>query len=105
MPRLHVLDGFKLAKLRREEAAAEIKFKPEEAADITTKATETPTKTVNEPALDDNELEEETKPVVAKKRKRGRSGVVSIENVKKKRKATKEMQDIFNMNENNLLSW
>lgn len=88
----------------RGEAAAEIKLKPEELADITTKATETPP-AVNETALDDSEMKEKAKPVLAKKRKRGRSGVVSIENVKKKRKTIKETQDIFNIEENSLLSW
>ncbi|XP_019852440.1 PREDICTED: leucine-rich repeat-containing protein 40-like isoform X2 [Amphimedon queenslandica] len=101
LPRLHVLDGFKLGKLMREEAVAEIKLKPEEAAAITTKVTET-RPAVNEAASDDSEMKKEAKPILAKKRKRGRSGVVSIENVKKKRKTTK---DIFNIEENNLLSW
>lgn len=94
LPRLHVLDGSKLAKERKGELEIQCLNNEDEMSAVVKMERD------NE---QEKEEEEETVQVKnVKKRKRGRSGVVSVETIRKK---TKQTKDIFSNIETTVLSW
>lgn len=94
LPRLHVLDGSKLAKERKGELEIQCLDNKDEMSAVVKMERD------NE---QEKEEEEETVQVKnVKKRKRGRSGVVSVETIRKK---TKQTKDIFSNIETTVLSW
>lgn len=94
LPRLHVLDGSKLAKERKGELEIQCLDNEDETSAVVKMERD------NE---QEKEEEEETVQVKnVKKRKRGRSGVVSVETIRKK---TKQTKDIFSNIETSVLSW
>ena len=104
LPRLHVLDGSKLAKERKGEL--EIQFLDETSAVVKMERDNEQEKEEEEEETIHNEQEKEEEETVqvknVKKRKRGRSGVVSVETIRKK---TKQTKDIFSNIETTVLSW
>lgn len=94
LPRLHILDGSKLAKERKGELEIQCLDNKDEMSAVVKMERD------NE---QEKEEEEETVQVKnVKKRKRGRSGVVSVETIRKK---TKQTKDIFSNIETTVLSW
>ena len=102
LPRLHVLDGSKLAKERKGEL--EIQFLDETSSVVKMERDNEQEKEEEETVRNEQEKEEEETVQVknVKKRKRGRSGVVSVETIRKK---TKQTKDIFSNIETTVLSW
>lgn len=95
LPRLHVLDGSKLAKERKGELEIQCLDNKDEMSAVV--------KMERDNEQEKEEEEEETVQVKnVKKRKRGRSGVVSVETIRKK---TKQTKDIFSNIETTVLSW